>query len=149
MSKTEQVRAAMIAAMKSHDKERKDALTILLSALKNKAIDKREELTEIEENEIVLKEIRQAKETIEMTPPDREAIHRECEHRIAIYEEFAPKMMDDEAIRTVIVDVLAELGIENPAPKDKGTIMKVLMPRVKGKADGKRVNEILAESMNA
>lgn len=49
-----------------------------------------------------------------------------------------------EQITQVIKGVLAELGMENPTPKDKGAIMKVLMPRVKGKADGKVVNETLA-----
>ena len=49
-----------------------------------------------------------------------------------------------DQIRQVIAEVLAELGIDAPSPKDKGSIMKVLMPRVKGKADGKVVNETLA-----
>ena len=52
-------------------------------------------------------------------------------------------MMDEAEIRTVIDSVLAELGISSPAPSDKGKIMKDLMPRVKGKADGKLVNEIV------
>ena len=56
MSKADEVRKAMVAAMKAKDKERKDSLSMLLSALKNKAIDKREDLTEAEENEVVLKE---------------------------------------------------------------------------------------------
>ena len=56
MSKADEVRKAMVAAMKAKDKERKDSLSMLLSALKNKAIDKREDLTEAEENEVVLKD---------------------------------------------------------------------------------------------
>ncbi len=52
-----------------------------------------------------------------------------------------------EQIREVIGQVLAKLGIETPSPKDKGAIMKVLMPLVKGKADGKVVNETLAQMM--
>ena len=56
MSKADEVRKAMVAAMKAKDKERKDSLSMLLSALKNKAIDKREDLTEAEENEVVLKQ---------------------------------------------------------------------------------------------
>ena len=55
--------------------------------------------------------------------------------------------MSPEQIKEVIAAVLSELGIENPGPKDKGAIMKVLMPRVKGKADGKMVNQILGEMM--
>ena len=57
MSKIDEVRAEMVAAMKNKDKERKDTLSMLLAALKNKAIDKREDLTEAEENEVIKKEI--------------------------------------------------------------------------------------------
>ena len=66
MSKIDEVRSAMMAAMKAKDKERKDALSALLTALKNKAIDKRADLTEEEETQVILKEIKQLKETIEM-----------------------------------------------------------------------------------
>ena len=137
----------MVAAMKAKDKERKDSLSMLLSALKNKAIDKREDLTEAEENEVVLKEIKQTKETLEMTPADRTDIIEECSKRIAVYEEFAPKMLNEDEIKTVIDGVLKELEIETPTGKDKGRIMKVLMPKVKGIADGKLVNQVLAGMM--
>ena len=145
MSKADEVRKAMVAAMKAKDKERKDSLSMLLSALKNKAIDKREDLTEAEENEVVLKEIKQTKETLEMTPADRTDIIEECSKRIAVYEEFAPKMLNEDEIKTVIDGVLKELEIETG--KDKGRIMKVLMPKVKGIADGKLVNQVLAGMM--
>ena len=147
MSKADEVRKAMVAAMKAKDKERKDSLSMLLSALKNKAIDKREDLTEAEENEFVLKEIKQTKETLEMTPADRTDIIEECSKRIAVYEEFAPKMLNEDEIKTVIDGVLKELEIETPTGKDKGRIMKVLMPKVKGIADGKLVNQVLAGMM--
>ena len=52
--------------------------------------------------------------------------------------------MSDDEIRAVIAQVLAELGIEKPAPQDKGRIMKTLMPRVKGKAEGAAVNRLVA-----
>lgn len=147
MSKADEVRKAMVAAMKAKDKDRKDSLSMLLSALKNKAIDKREDLTEAEENEVVLKEIKQTKETLEMTPADRTDIIEECSKRIAVYEEFAPKMLNEDEIKTVIDGVLKELEIETPTGKDKGRIMKVLMPKVKGIADGKLVNQVLAGMM--
>ena len=137
MSKIDVVRAAMVEAMKAKDKERKDSLSMLLSALKNAQIAKREApLTEDEENAIVKKEIKQVKETIE-----------EAKKRLAVYQEFAPADMTEDQIRETIAKVLAELGIEAPTAKDKGKIMKSLMPLVKGKADGKIVNEILAGFM--
>lgn len=144
MSKIDEVRSAMVTAMKSGDKSRKESLSMLLAALKNKAIDKREDLTQEEENEIILKEIKQTKETLDLTPADRTDIIEECKSRIAVYEEFAPKMMDEEQITAVITEVLKELGISSPTGKEKGKIMKALMPRVKGKADGKLVSQVLA-----
>lgn len=144
MSKIDEVRSAMFTAMKEKDKDRKDSLSALLAALKNKAIDKRAELTPEEEDQVVLKEIKQTKETMDLTPADRTDIIEECKKRIAVLEEFAPKMMDEAAIRAVIAEVLAALSIDTPTAKDKGKIMKELMPKVKGKADGKLVNEVVA-----
>ena len=148
MSKIDEVRSAMVAAMKARDKDRKDSLSALLSALKNKAIDKRADLTEEEENQVILKEIKQTQETLELTPPDRTDIIEECKSRIAVLQEFTPHMMDEAEIRAVAAEVLAGLGIETPTAKDKGKIMKELMPRVKGKADGKLVNEVIASLLS-
>ena len=147
MTKIETVRAAMVAAMKAQDKPRKNALSMLLSALKNAEIDKREPLTEDEANVVVKKEIKQPQETYDTAPADRQDIRDEAAVRLAVYKEFAPADMTADQIREVIAQVLAELNIEAPAAKDKGAIMKVLMPRVKGKADGKVVNETLASMM--
>lgn len=148
MSKTDEVRKAMVEAMKAKDKDTKDTLSLLLSALKNKAIDKRAELTEEEEIQVVLKEIKQTKETMELAPADRIDIIEECKKRIAILENYAPKMMDADEIKAIITGVLADLGIDAPTGKDKGKIMKELMPKVKGKADGKLVNEIVGSFMS-
>lgn len=144
MSKIDTVRGAMMQAMKDKDKARKDALSLLLAALKNKAIDKREDLTEEEENAVIFREIKQAQETVDTTPADRTQIIEEAKLRISVYSEFAPKLMDEAEIREVVISVLAELAIEKPTAKDKGKIMKTLMPRVKGKADGGLVNQVLS-----
>lgn len=149
MSKIDEVRAAMVLAMKAKDKQKKDALSMLLAALKNFEIDKKDHtpITEEEANAIVKKEIRQTQETHDLAPADREDIREETAFRITVYKEFAPEDMSVEQITEIIQSVLAELEIEKPAPQDKGRIMKVLMPKVKGKADGKVVNETLASMM--
>lgn len=145
MSKIEVIRGEMVKAMKEKDKERKETLSMLLAALKNKAIDKRADLTEEEENEVIKKEIRQTKETKELAPKDRIDIIEACDKRLQVLSEFAPEEMSEEAIRAVIEDVLAKLCIENPSAKDKGRVMKELMPLVKGKADGAVVNRLVSE----
>lgn len=144
MSKIDTVRAAMMQAMKDKNKERKDDLSLLLAALKSKQIDKRADLTEEEENAVIFREIKQAQETVDTTPADRTQIVEEAKLRIQVYSEFVPKLMNEEEIRKVITEVLAELQIEAPTAKDKGRIMKTLMPRVKGKADGGLVNQVLS-----
>ena len=136
MSKIDEVRADMVKAMKAKDKDTKETLSMLLAALKNKAIDKRADLTPEEETQVILKEIKQTKETLDMTPADRTEIIEECNKRLAVLEQYAPKMMDEAEIKEVV-----------PTAKDKGKIMKNLMPKVKGKADGKLVNEIVSTFM--
>ena len=106
------------------------------------------QLTDEEEIQVILKEIKQTKETLEMTPADRTDIIEECKRRLAVLEQYAPKLMDEAEIRATIEETLAEVGIENPTGKDKGKIMKVLMPKVKGKADGKLVNTIFQGYLN-
>ena len=148
MSKIEEVRSDMVKAMKAGEKERKETLSMLLAALKNKAIDKRSDLTEEEETQVIMKEIKQTKETLEMTPADRTDIIAECEKRLSVLEQYAPKMMDESEIKSVIEALLSEMGLDAPTAKDKGKIMKNLMPKVKGKADGKLVNDILTGYLN-
>ena len=147
MSKIDEVRADMVKAMKAKDKDTKETLSMLLAALKNKAIDKREDLTPEEETQVILKEIKQTKETLDMTPADRTEIIEECNKRLAVLEQYAPMMMDEAEIKEVVASVLAEMGLDAPTAKDKGKIMKNLMPKVKGKADGKLVNEIVSTFM--
>lgn len=145
MSKIDVVRRAMTDALKAGDKPRKEALSLLLSALKAKFIDKRADLTEDEENAVVYKEIKEAQETLDTTPADRTAVIEECKLRMAVYSEFAPARMDEAAIREVIAATLAELSLDAPTAKDKGKLMKALMPKVKDKADGGLVNKLVGE----
>ena len=147
MSMIESVRKSMVEAMRQKDKETKDSLSMLLAALQNKQIEKRAELTETEEFEVVKKEIRQTKETMESAPDDRNDIKEMSRKRLDVYAAFAPEEMSEEEIKSVIYNVLEKIGITNPSTKDKGKIMKELMPLVKGRADGGVVNRIVGEML--
>lgn len=144
MSMIEMVRAEMMAAMKAKDATRKGVLSGLLSALKAAAIDKRADLTEEEEIAVVSREAKQTRETLESTPADRTETLEECRMKLGVLGEFLPAQMDEAEIRRTIEETLAALGLKGPTARDKGAIMKELMPRVRGKADGKQVNTILA-----
>ena len=144
MALMDDVRAGMMAAMKNKDKVRKDALSALLSAMKSKAIDNKGELSDDDAIAVVAREIKQLKETMDTAPESYVEVKEECAAKIAVLSEFMPKQMDVEEIKEVIAGVLAQLGLEKPEAKQKGIIMKNLMPLVKGKADGKLVNDVLA-----
>lgn len=145
--KKDLVREEMIKAMKEKNKSKKETLSLLLAALKNEEIDKMRVLSPEEEDAVVQKEIKQTKETLEMTPADRIDIIQQCNNRLAVLQQFAPQMMDEAEIENVISDVLNDLGLNDPTKREKGKIMKVLMPQVKGKADGKLVNAILERKL--
>lgn len=148
MSKIDLVRSDMMAAMKAGEKEKKNALSALLTALKNAAIDKRSDLTLEEEDSIVLKEIKVLKESIDSSPADRTEFIEECQFRIDVMQVYAPVFMSKDEINATIQAVLDELGITAPAAKDKGNIMKNLMPKVKGKADSALVNQMVGKLFN-
>ncbi len=148
MSRIDDVRAEMMAALKNKEKERKDALSLLLSALKNKAIDKRADLTQEEEDAVVLKEIRQCQETVDTAPKDRIEIIAEAKARMAVYQQFSPILMGEAEIKKAVTDTLLELNISAPTAKDKGLLMRALMPKLKGKADSGLVNKVITELLS-
>ena len=147
MSKIDEIRSEMVVAMKAKQKQRKEVLSLLLGDLKNVEINNRTPLTDEEGDQVILKQIKQLHETLSLTPADRTDIIEECNFSISVLEEYAPKMMEEAEIKSIIEETLKELSIEGPTGKDKGNIMKVLMPKVKGKADGKLVNQLLASLM--
>ncbi len=144
MALIDQVRSEMMAAMKEKNALKKEALSALLAALKSKAIDKRADLTPEEEIAVVQREVKQLKETMDTAPAGYEAVVEECKQKLEFYTAYLPKQMDEEEIKATIKSVLDALGLEAPTAKEKGIIMKNLMPLTKGKADGKLVNEILS-----
>lgn len=144
MALIDQVRSEMMAALKERNTVKKEALSALLSALKAKAIDKRSDLTPEEEIAVVQREVKQLKETMDTAPAGYEAVVEECKSKLEYYSVYLPKQMDEEEIKATIKGVLDSLGLEKPTAKEKGIIMKNLMPLTKGKADGKLVNDILS-----
>jgi uncharacterized protein YqeY len=133
----------MIAAMKAHDKARKDSISVLVSAAKKLAIDGgcREDIPEDMVDQAVLKELKSVKEQIETCPKDRTDLLEEYNARLKVFEEYAPKMLSAEEVEAILKDKFAEVI----ASKNKGMIMKTIMPELKGKADGKVINEVVAK----
>ena len=138
----EQLQKDMIAAMKARDKARKDAISTLVSAVKKVAIDEgcRDDIPEELVNRVIMKEMKTVKEQIDSCPESRTDLLDEYKARYAVFEEYAPAMMSAEEVEAVIKEKFADV-IET---KNKGQIMKNVMPELKGKADGKVINEVVA-----
>lgn len=111
MNKTELIRIEMIKAMKEQNKERKNALSMLLCSLKNAEIEKREALTDNEAAIIIKKEIKQMRETFDTAPETRQDIKKEASYRIAVYKEFVEEDLSPDQIKEIINETLDELGI--------------------------------------
>lgn len=139
----ETLQKAMIDAMKARDKERKDSISVLVSAAKKLAIDAgcRDNIPEEMVDQAVLKEIKSVKEQIDTCPDERAELKESYERRYAVMQEFAPKMMSEEEIKSLLLDKYADVV----ASKNKGLIMKTVMAELKGKADGKLINQVVAE----
>ena len=134
----------MIAAMKEHNKIRKEVISSLIGAVKKAAIDKKckDNITEDLVNEVILKEKKTVQEMVDTCPADRVELLEEYKTRIAIIEEFAPQMMIEEEVRKAVYNIIASVDIPHSG---KGYIMKAVMPRLKGKADGKLINKVVSE----
>lgn len=133
----------MVAAMKARDKARKDSISALISAVKKAAIDEgcRDDIKEELVDRIILKELKTAKEQLDCCPADRTDLLAEYQTRYDVINEYAPVLMSAEEVKAFITEKFADIV----ASKNKGIIMKNVMPELKGKADGKIINEVVGE----
>lgn len=133
----------MIAAMKAKDKPRKEAISALVSAVKKAGIDAgcRDDIPSSMVDQVILKEQKTAKEQIDTCPADRTDLKAEYQFRYDVISEYAPQLMSADEVKAFLQDKFADLL----AGKNKGMIMKNVMPELKGKADGKVINQVVAE----
>lgn len=134
----------MISAMKAKNKIRKDTVSSLISAIKKMAIDEKckDNITEELVNRVILKEKKTMQDMIDTCPADRVNTLAEYNQKMAIIEEFVPQMMNEDEVRKAVYNIIASVDIFQTG---KGAIMKAVMPKLKGKADGKLINKVVTE----
>ena len=133
----------MVAAMKAKDKVRKEAISSLVSAVKKVAIDEgcRDDIKADLVDRVILKELKSVKEQIDTCPAERAELKAEYQTRYDIINEYAPQLMSAEEVKSCIQEKFAEVL----ATGNKGQIMKAVMGELKGKADGKVINQLVGE----
>jgi uncharacterized protein YqeY len=130
------------AAMKSGDTQRKDALRFILAAIKQVEIDTRSQLTEEQTHGVLMAEAKKRRDSVaEMRKAGRHDLADKEQMELSLIESYLPQQMSREELETEARRAIDETGAKTA--KDMGSVMKVLMPRVKGRADGRLVNEVV------
>ena len=151
MAISKRIDGDIIVAMKAKDEHRLTTLRMVKSALKSKAIDKRSELTDAEESQILSTLIKQRKESVEsFVKGNRPELAQKEREEIVMIEAYMPQMATEEQIRTVVLRAIDQLtkdaGGVRPGPKDMGTAMKVAQQWIMAdglRAEGKTVSEMV------
>lgn len=142
------LQAALKEAMASKDNARRDALRLVMSAIKQVEVDERKELSAEEIYTILQKEAKKRRESIdEMEKAGRTALAEQEKFELGILETFLPRQLGREEVAALARDAIAQTGAASA--KDMGKVMAVLMPKVKGLADGKLVNDVVRELLNS
>lgn len=144
MSIFEQVDKEMIKALKGGDKDRLTVLRGLKSDLKYKKIEVGEELTDEQALETLSSAAKKRRESIEQfRAGGREDLVKSEEFELEVISSYLPKQLTEEELRLMAETAIKEVGADSP--KQMGLVMKALMPKIKGRADGKLVNRLISE----
>ncbi len=129
-------------AMKAGEKDKVTALRMLNSAIKDQTINAGREVTEEIVTSVINKAIKQRVDSFEQfTEAGRDDLAVKEKAELEWLKVYQPEQMDEAAVEAIVKDCIAEIGADSK--RDMGKVMKLLMPRVKGKADGKVVNQIV------
>jgi uncharacterized protein len=134
-------------AMKSGDTVKRDTLRMLLSSVKNAANTKLAPLDESEVVAVVVKDVKRHLESIEAYEKgNRPDLVAKEKAEMVILQAYMPAQISREEITAVVKEVIAAVGAKGPG--DKGKVMQQVMPKLKGKADGKDINEVVMQLLS-
>lgn len=147
MHPKEQIQQDLKAAMRAKDTQRREVLRLLLAALKQVEVDQQKELSAEETQGVLMSEAKKRRETIEEAKSaGRSEMAAQEEYELAVIEAYLPRQLDRDEIEALARETIEEVGATTP--KDMGNVMRVLMPRLKGRADGKLVNTVVRELLS-
>ncbi len=131
-------------AMRSRDRVRLDAIRGIKAAVMNAEVQANATLTDAQVEEIIARQVRQRRESIEMfTRGNRPDLVTKEQTELAVLLTYLPQQLSADEVRALVRQAAADVGARGPA--DKGKVMGKLMPQVKGKAEGKMVNEVVTQ----
>ncbi|TMN21001.1 GatB/YqeY domain-containing protein [Lentibacillus cibarius] len=149
MPLVEQLNEDMKQAMKNKEKDRLAVIRILKASLQNETIKLgNKNLSEDEELTVLSRELKQRKDSLQdFKSAEREDLISKLETEINVIEAYMPHQLTDEELEAVVTSTIQEVNASSK--KDMGTVMNAIMPKVKGKADGARINKMVQKHLNA
>lgn len=144
MTLKEQLTNDLKDAMKDKNQVRKSVVTLVRAAIKQKEVDERVDLDDNAVMDIISKQLKQRNDAlVDFKKAGRDDLISQTEKEIEILLTYLPKQLTDDELRDYIKKAVEQVNATSV--KDMGKIMGILMPQVKGKADGKRINNLVSE----
>lgn len=132
-----------MSAMKEKNRVKKNVIADMVACAKNMAIEEgcKDNITDAIVEKAILKSKKRCQEQIDTCPANRPDLLEAYTICMGYINEFAPKMMDEEEIKVFLIKEIINMNLDGSQPWNKGVIMKNIMPKLKGKADGKLINK--------
>lgn len=147
MSLSDRLNEDMKLAMKSQDKFKLSVIRMVRAAIKNVEIDQRRTLEEEEVLDILNREIKQRRDSLqEFEKAGRDDLAENLKAEIAVLMEYMPQQLSEEEVKAIVQQTIQEVGASSKA--DMGKVMGALMPKVKGRADGKLINGLVQQLLS-
>lgn len=146
MSLKQKLQEDLKSSMKNKDTVRKSVVTLIRASIKQSEVDNRVELKDEDIIDIISKQLKQRKDVlVQFKNAKREDLVSEAEAEIEVLKEYLPQQLSEEELNEIVKSTISELGATSM--KDMGKIMSAIKPKVKGRADGKLINELVKNNL--
>ena len=142
MSLKEKLQEDLKSSMKNKDKVKKSVVTLIRAAIKQHEVDNRVELADDAIIDIISKQLKQRKDSLaEFVKANRDDLVEETKSEIQVLEGYLPQQLSEEELEKIVIETIAEVGATSM--KDMGKIMAAIKPKTAGRADGRKINELV------
>ncbi len=142
----EKLQEDLKSSMKNKDTIRKSVITLVRAAIKQIEVDQRVELDDVAVMDIISKQLKQRNDSLaEFEKAGREDLIEETKSEIQVLKEYLPQQLSEEELEKIVIETIAEVGATSM--KDMGKIMAIIKPKTAGRADGRKINELVKKNL--
>lgn len=146
MSLKQKLQEDLKSSMKNKDNTRKSVVTLIRASIKQYEVDNRVELGDAEITDLIAKLLKQTRDSLgEFKKANRDDLVSQAEAEIEVLKEYLPQQLSEEELNEIVISTISEVGATSM--KDMKNIMSSIMPKVKGRADGKLINELVRKNL--